>query len=67
MSYLYLDDGSPDSAEYESNYFQFNSENTKVMALLSKVLKGKDSSSPALRECVQKICEASFMNQECLA
>jgi len=66
MSYLYLDDGQPDSTEYENNYFHFNGEDVNVVTLLSKILQGKDQSNPALREHVRKICEVSFKNQGCL-
>lgn len=60
MSYLYLDDGHPDSMEYENNYFHFNGNNVDILSLLSQTMQGRDPSDPELRNRVKEICDASF-------
>lgn len=60
MSYLYLDDGYPDSMEYENNYFYFNSKDPDVLSRLSQTLQGQNPSDPELRNRITEICQASF-------
>ena len=56
MAYFYIDDGYPESEDYENNYFYFNAEDPECLQKMIKLAQTLGSvPSQKQREIVEKL------------
>ena len=56
MAYFYIDDGYPESEDYENNYFYFNAEDSECLQKMIKLAQTLGSMpSQKQREIVEKL------------
>lgn len=64
MAYVYLNDGGPESEDYASNYFYFDENNLKTLALIEDLLTSNAERDEAFREKLIHLCQLSLNKTE---
>lgn len=57
MAYLYFPDDGPESEDYISNYFTFDSSDSRLMEALKILISGADRNDPEVRRRIQFLCK----------
>lgn len=60
MAYVYLNDGGPESEDYDSNYFYFDENNLKALALIENLLTSNAERNEAFRDKLNELCQYSL-------
>ena len=57
MAYIYLNDGEPESEDYETNYFYYDGSNPKIVTQVHEALENSNSDDPWLRNKLYELCQ----------
>jgi len=65
MAHVILNDRNPESAEYLSNWFEFDEDDPHVLDRLFRVLRGADQADPSVRRSVLQACQSNGSQDLC--
>jgi len=60
MAYVYLSDGGPDAADYDSNYFCFDESDLQAVALIEKMLTSNAERDSEFWNKLHNLCRSSL-------
>ena len=60
MAYVFLDDGSPEASDCDSNYFYFNESHPPAFSSIQSLLSRGDHQSAQVRTQLRSICQSSL-------